>query len=542
MRSSPSGRRAATVVRLFDPVPAEAGTPGADVTVIGILNQDMPFLLDSTLGELQAFGLGLRLVAHPIVSVTRDRSGRLTAYHGTGTAPEGAIRESLIQVHVARIDGAERRRLLVERLESLFAEVRRAVADWPAMLARVKAMIAEYRDDPPPIPEEDASEAIAFLEWLADGDFTFLGVREYDYAGGAQRGQLSRADSAGSRHPRRSGGARAPPRVGGRHHDAGNPRIPAAGRSRSSSRKSNLVSRVHRRAYADYIGVKRYNAKGALAGEVRFLGLFTSTAYTRSVRAIPYLRRKAARIIARAGFDPAGHSGKSLWNVLETYPRDDLFQIDEDTLFDFALPIMALDERPRVRVLARRDRFDRFVSVIVFVPRDRYDSDVRVRIGDYLAKVFDGHVSAFYPAFPEGALARVHFIIGRAGGETPNPDQATLEAVVEEIVTDWEDDLAAAIRRAFDADTADRLIPVWRDGVPGRVSRGDAAGCGRRRHPRHRGPDRGPAHRRRLPSRRRRCRADGSPQAHPPRRADLPLEARPDARGHGASRHRRADL
>lgn len=117
-----------------------------------------------------------------------------------------------------------------------------------------------------------------------------------------------------------------------------------------------------------------------------------------------------------AGFDLAGHSAKALANVLETYPRDELFQIDEDTLLDFALQILALGERPRVRVLVRPDRFDRYVSVLVFVPRDRYDSDVRGQIGDYLARAFAGHVSAFYPSFPDGTLVRVHFIIGRAEG------------------------------------------------------------------------------------------------------------------------------
>ncbi|HET7718233.1 MAG TPA: NAD-glutamate dehydrogenase, partial [Bauldia sp.] len=454
-----------TVIRLSEPAGETPGSPAAEVTVIGILNQDMPFLLDSTLGELQAFGAGLRLVAHPIVNVTRDGEGRLVAYHGTGHAPAGAVRESLIQIHVGRIDGAERRRMLVERLESLFVEVRRAVADWPAMLARLKDVIAGYRANPPPIPEAEAKEAIAFLEWLADGDFTFLGVRDYDYSGGARRGQLKRADVPGL-------GILADPAVHVLRRGAeGVTTTPAIREFLMRPEplivtKSNLVSRVHRRAYADYIGVKRYGAKGALAGEVRFLGLFTSTAYTRSVRAIPYLRRKAARIMERAGFDPASHSGKSLWNVLETYPRDELFQIDEDTLFDFAMQIMALDERPRVRVLARRDRYDRFVSVIVFVPRDRYDSDVRVKIGAYLAEVFDAHVSAFHPAFPEGALTRVHFILGRRGGETPNPDQALLEAMVEEIVTDWEDDLATAIRRAYPADVADPLVSVWRGAFP----------------------------------------------------------------------------
>ena len=141
-------------------------------------------------------------------------------------------------------------------------------------------------------------------------------------------------------------------------------------------------------------------------------------------------------MLARAGFDPEGHSGKALANVLDTYPRDELFQLDEDTLYHFALAILQLDERPRVRVLARRDRFDRFVSVLVYVPRERYDSEVRRAIGDYLAEVYKGRVSAFYPFFPEGPLVRVHFIIGRSEGETPSVPRATLEQMVSGIVRD----------------------------------------------------------------------------------------------------------
>ena len=135
-------------------------------------------------------------------------------------------------------------------------------------------------------------------------------------------------------------------------------------------------------------------------------------------------------MLRRAGFDPDSHSGKALVNVLETYPRDELFQIDEDTLYDFALAILQLDERPRVRVLARRDRFDRFVSVLVYVPRDRYDTHVRARDRrSYLAERLSRAASAaFYPFFPEGPLVRVHFIIGRDGGETPDPDRADARA------------------------------------------------------------------------------------------------------------------
>src|ERR1700733_2773406 len=166
--------------------------------------------------------------------------------------------------------------------------------------------------------------------------------------------------------------------------------------------KSTLRSPVHRRVDMDYIGVKRFDRQGKLVGEFRLCGLFPSTAYTRSVRAIPYLRRKMDNVIRRAGFDASSHSGKALVNVLENYPRDELFQIDEEMLYHFALAILQLDERPRVRVLPRRDRFDRFVSVLVYVPRERYDSHIRVAIGDYLATAFHGRLSAYHPFFPEG--------------------------------------------------------------------------------------------------------------------------------------------
>ena len=178
--------------------------------------------------------------------------------------------------------------------------------------------------------------------------------------------------------------------------------------------KANVKSRVHRRVYLDYVGVKRFDADGNPAGEFRIVGLFTSTAYTRSARAIPYLRRKVDTIFQRAGFEPSTHSGKALTNVLESYPRDELFQVDEDTLYQFALAILQLEERPRVRVLARRDRFDRFVLDHGVLCRASASTPACARaIGSYLAETYKGRVSAFYPYFPpEGPLTRVHFIIG----------------------------------------------------------------------------------------------------------------------------------
>ena len=184
--------------------------------------------------------------------------------------------------------------------------------------------------------------------------------------------------------------------------------------------KSTVRSPVHRRVQLDYIGVKRFDRSGKLVGEHRFCGLFTSTAYTRPARTIPYLRRKTDSIIRRAGFDPSSHSGKALVNVLETYPRDELFQIDEDTLYQFALAVLQLDERPRVRVLPRRDRFDRFVSVLVYVPRDRYGGQIRAAIGNYLAAAFNGRLERLLPVLPgraAGARALHYRAVRRRDGK-----------------------------------------------------------------------------------------------------------------------------
>ena len=411
------------------------------ITLVEIVNDDMPFLVDSVLGELRDFGAEVRLVAHPVVSVTRDQRGNLTGYFGTVAPPQGGIRESLMQVHIDRISDKGRWTDLLACLDGVLTEVRRAVEGWKPMRERLRRAIDAYRaEPPPPLPKEEIAEAIAFLEWLLADNFTLLGIREYELVGGEKSGELKRSAAPGL-------GILSDPGV--RVLRRGGEAVTMTPAIREYLMrpealiitKANVKSRVHRRTYMDYIGIKEF-AGGALVGELRIVGLFTSTAYTRSTPAIPLLRRKVDRLLARVGFDPAGHSGKTLTNVLESYPRDELFQIDEDMLLTFALEIVALEERPRVRVLVRPDKFDRYVSIIVFVPRDRYESSVRVRIGEFLAAEFDGHVSAFFPFFPEAMpLTRVHYIIGRAGGTTPKPTQAALEASVATIIRTWSDGL-----------------------------------------------------------------------------------------------------
>ena len=306
--------------------------------------------------------------------------------------------------------------------------------------------------------------------------------------------------------------------------------------------KANVRSRVHRRVHMDYIGVKRFDDDGELIGEFRIVGLFTSTAYTRSTRSIPYLRRKVDNLMRRSGFDPDSHSGKAFAAVLENYSRDELFQIDEDTLYHFVLAIMHLDERPRVRVLARRDRFDRFVSIMVFVPRERYDSNPRRDRPPIWRASTRAASRRSIPSSPKGRWCACISSSRALTDETPNPDRATLERAVEATGAH----LDRRARRSADAGArADQVAaahPALSRGVPGRLPRGLCAAGRGRRHPPDRKPVADPPARRGLlqPPRGRRGRR--GPEGVEPREADPAFRARARAGEHGLQGRGRAHL
>ncbi|CDX52296.1 NAD-specific glutamate dehydrogenase [Mesorhizobium plurifarium] len=459
-------------------VEADSGVAcgGRPVTVITVVNDNMPFLFDSILGEITEVSGEPTLVTHPIVTVRHGKNGVVEVLGDAGKEDDEHDRLSVVHVHIPRLT-ADQARNLTERLRKTLSQVRAAVVDWKRMLARLDQAISEFRYSAVPLDKKSVAEAIAFLEWLRDDNFTFLGMREFKYVGGEESGSLERAEKPGM-------GILSDPDVlvlrRGTEAVTTTPEIRAFlhGPEPLIVTKANAKSSVHRRIYLDYIGVKTYTSKGALAGELRIVGLFTSTAYTRSVMKIPYLRSKAETIIAKSGFNPNDHSGKALINVLESYPRDELFQVPVPILRKHASAILGLIERPRVRALVRADQFDRFVSILVFVPRDRYDSVVREKIGAYLKTVFEGRLSAYYPAFPEGGLARVHFIIGRSGGKTPKIEQSTIEAAIRDIVRTWEDALSEAAEAAG-SDPALKAIAArfpesYRDSFSAAVALADA--------------------------------------------------------------------
>ncbi|MCF3936555.1 NAD-glutamate dehydrogenase [Acuticoccus sp. M5D2P5] len=448
--------------------PEEVGITEAEsghtISVVEALNDDKPFLFGSLKNELHAQNLDLHLVVHPILAVERDPNGKLVGFHGEARAGDGYRHESFVHIHVDPLDEPDEREALSATLMQINRDVDAAVADWPKMRGLLREAIERYRHQPPPVPRDVLEEAIDFLETIEQRAFILTGMREYTLDGSPDDGELVAPDDAGL-------GILRDPNI--KVLRRGSELVTMTPEVRSFLKhgdpvfiaKANVQSRIHRRAHLDYIGVKRFEG-GVLAGELRIVGLFTSEAYTKSVREIPMLRRKVARVMENLGFDPESHSGNAVANILETYPRDELFQIDEALLTRYTLAILQLSERPRVRVLPRIDPFDRFVSLLIYVPRDRFTTQVREAIEAMMAKAYDGHVSARYLAMPEGVLNRLHLIIGRRTGETPRPNTRELEDKISAIIRTWSDELLRASLAAPKLGLDRFKIAAWSDSFP----------------------------------------------------------------------------
>ena len=423
-------------------VPAQEGT--AETAVIEILNDDMPFLVDSVIAELQARGLNVNFLLHPIFKTKRDKAGKLLALVGPGDQNwNDGRQESYIAIHTAALPETTQRSF-AKALTDILTSVRAAVADWQPMLEHVRVAIRQLQAGPRGVPAGELKEAIAFLQWLEAGNFTFLGMREYRLSGQLDTGDLVPAEKAGL-GVLRDAGVHVLRRGADLVDLTTEIRRFYAAPAPLIITKASVMSQVHRRVHMDYIGIKTYRRDGSLDGEFRIVGLFTSQAYVRSPREIPILRRKVDAVLELSGYPAASHAGKGLMNLLETFPRDELFQIEPEQLHAWSEGILDLETRPRVRVFARLDRFDRFVSLLVYVPRDRYTSSVRERIGALLAEAYKGRISAFYPSFTDGPLVRVQFIVGRYEGPTPQVDVTELERGIIDILRNWHDHLAGAI-------------------------------------------------------------------------------------------------
>jgi len=441
-------------VRAFNPTKDEDGWE-SEFTIIEIVNDDMPFLVDSVLGELNDMDLGIGGILHPVIFSKRDDAGQLTElltttqaedFHmGRAELKDGFVGESVMHIEVDRQADKEILMWIRQRLDQVLSDVRVVTSDWRDMRGRLAGSIDDLNKQPPhDCPESRLSEVSQFLDWLKDDHFAFLGARDYEFVGDLENGELKAISGSGlgllrdlSTHVvRRGSGPLAMSPMLRAFFESADPIIVT---------KANSRSRVHRRVYMDYVGVKTYDKSGKVTGERRFVGLFTATAYNSNTRRIPMLAEKVKRVVNRANIAPDGHDRAALYNILETYPRDELFQISEDELLDMAIGILRLQKRPHTKVFLRFDPFDRFVSALIYVPRDRYSTELRARLAEILVQAFDGRPSAFYPNFADGPLARVHFIIGRNTGARPKVDIHDLEARITAATRDWSDDLRTVL-------------------------------------------------------------------------------------------------
>ncbi|WP_149181740.1 NAD-glutamate dehydrogenase [Streptomyces sp. TRM49041] len=467
-------------VRVHTPTVEENGWTCSH-SVVEVVTDDMPFLVDSVTNELSRQNRGIHLVIHPQVVVRRDVTGRLIEIIPSGPGsvsgggrPHDALVESWIHVEIDReTDRADLKQITADLLRVL-SDVREAVEDWEKMRDAALRLAEDLPDEPTAddLRPSEVEEARELLRWLADDHFTFLGYREYNLVDGDA---LAAVPGTGL------GVLRSDPHHSG--DDAhGHPvspsfnRLPADARAKAREHnlliltKANSRATVHRPSYLDYIGVKKFDAAGNVVGERRFLGLFSSAAYTESVRRVPVIRRKVAEVLDAAGFSPNSHDGRDLLQILETYPRDELFQTPVDQLLSIVTSVLYLQERRRLRLYLRQDEYGRYYSALVYLPRDRFNTTVRERLTDILKEELGGTSVDFTAWNTESVLSRLHFVVRVPQGTTLTPltdaDVDRVEARLAEAARSWVDGFAEALNAETGEERAAELMRRYGNAFP----------------------------------------------------------------------------
>ncbi|HEY5389187.1 MAG TPA: NAD-glutamate dehydrogenase domain-containing protein, partial [Solirubrobacteraceae bacterium] len=432
--------RGEIAIRLYNPESERDGWSSRD-TAIEIVCDDMPFLVDSVTMELRRQGFAIHLMIHPVLAVHRDEDGALSEI--LAAEGDGAL-ESWLHIEVDREVDAGRLAELRTNLAGVLGQVRASVEDWSQMRHRLHEIADSLESTTTGRAAAEIAETRAFLEWLDEDHFTFLGARDYELVLGEDGDAALRAVAgsglgilrdAGAYGPRMSVTPLSPPA-----------RAIAVAPHVLVLAKANSRATVHRASYLDYVGVKVFDESGSVVGERRFLGLYTTLSFKEPVLSIPILRDRVSGVLTRAGFAPDSHDRKALLDILDSYrPREELLQTEEDELFEIAMGILAIGERQQVRLFVRREAFERFVSCLVFVPRDRFNTENRERIAAALREAYAATLLDWSVLFSDSVLVRVHFVLGTDAGRAPWPDALELEERLVAITRTWGDDLRDAL-------------------------------------------------------------------------------------------------
>ena len=462
LKGAMTRKRKTPLVRVFNPATEKGGWLGGH-TVIEIVSDDMPFLVDSITAEVNRRGYAVHLAVHPVMRVRRSKTGQLSEIIDPGTLGQDkdVCGESFLHLQIDEQSDTRHAEIMSGLLEVL-DDVRVAVRDWRAMRAGLAQLIDELETLNGNTRPEDVSETREFLKWLHDDNFTFLGFREYDFVGTGAKAKVVIRSSSGL------GVLSDPSRVS--FNEIRNlATLPPEVRSFVNKpdllmvTKADIQSRVHRPVAMDSIGIKRLDANGRVIGQRVYVGLFTAGAYHKSARDIPLLRRKLQSTFKCAGLPSRSHDGKALLNILETFPRDELFQISADQLLEISLGILRLLDRQRVALFVRRDNFERFMSCLIYVPRDRYTTDLRRKFQAILEDTFGGTVSAHYAELGDNPLARLHLVIKTTPGKISKYDHRVVEEKLADLARSWSDRLGGALVDAHGEMEGMRLLDSYQD-------------------------------------------------------------------------------
>ncbi|MFE2544590.1 NAD-glutamate dehydrogenase [Actinacidiphila glaucinigra] len=454
-------------------------------TVVEVVTDDMPFLVDSVTNELSRQDRAIHVVVHPQMLVRRDVTGKLlevldAAPGDTSGVPHDVLVESWIHVEIDRETDREDLKQITTDLRRVLSDVRETVEDWQKMRDAALRIADELAATPPALPEQEVGEAWELLRWLSEDHFTFLGYREYalttETTPEGEEDVLTAVPGTGL------GILRSDPQHNVEESESGHAvspsfnRLPADARKKAREHKlliltkANSRATVHRPSYLDYIGVKKFDADGNVVGERRFLGLFSSAAYTESVRRVPVIRRKVQEVLDGAGFSPDSHDGRDLLQILETYPRDELFQTGPDELREIVTSVLYLQERRRLRLFLRQDEYGRYFSALVYLPRDRYTTGVRLRLTDILKEELNGVTADFTAWNTESVLSRLHFVVRVASGTAlPHLTERDIERVenrLADAARSWADGFAEALTSECGEERAAELTRRYTHAFP----------------------------------------------------------------------------
>ena len=449
-------------IRIFNPDRRKDGWESSH-TIIEIINDDMPFLVDSITMELNRHELTVHNIIHPVFEVERTKTGKLSGIYGLEDDGDKTTRESFMYIEIDQQSAPDFLKRLQDGLTSVLEDVRLSVEDWVPMRSRMNAIIEDLNQSPPPLQAHRVAEGIAFLQWLLDDNFSFLGYCEYSFVEEKGKEYMRPVSESGLGILRKI-----MPEAIAYSEQALRPEIRHFAHKRALLiiTKTNARATVHRAAHMEHVGIRVFDMDGNAVGEMRFHGLYTSTAYSGSSREIPILRDKVTATLEKASFLPDSHSGKALLHTLETYPRDELFQISKSDLYRISVGIVALQERRRVALFTRHDVFQRFVSCLVYLPRDIFNTELCERIKKTLEESYKGEMTNYYTQVDDSALARLLFIIRSTPGKASKVNDIDVEQRLIAIARSWEEDLREALNQSSGEEKGLSLLREYEKAFP----------------------------------------------------------------------------